>query len=163
MKFENQVVVVVGASGGLGSEIARTFSNAGERVVLAARDTAKLTALASELNASTHAVEITDLVSVEALRNEVMQNYSRVDVVINATGYDVRKAFEQHTAEDLRRTVDVNLLGAMNITHAFMRDMADGVIAHLGGFADGRLAFPILCGGCGVPCGCGVLCGSDES
>ncbi len=142
MKFENQVVVVIGASGGLGREIARTFSNAGNQIALAARDTARLTSLASELNASTYTVDITDLASVEALRNEVMQNYGRVDVVINATGYDVRKAFEQHTAEDLRRTVDVNLLGAMNITHAFVLDMTDGVIAHLGGFADGRLAFP---------------------
>ncbi len=142
METKNQVVVVIGASGGLGREIARTFSKAGERVVLAARDTAKLPVLANELNVSTYAVDITDFNSVESLRNEVIQNYGRVDVVINATGYDVRKAFEHHTAEDLRRTVDVNLLGAMNITHAFVRDMADGVIAHLGGFADGRLAFP---------------------
>jgi len=142
MKFENQVVVVIGASGGLGSEIARTFSKAGNQVALAARDTAKLTSLANELNASTYTVDITDFSSVESLRSEVIQNYGRVDVVINAAGYDVRKAFEQHTAEDLRRTVDVNLLGAMNITHAFLRDMADGVIGHLGGFADGRLAFP---------------------
>jgi short-subunit dehydrogenase len=140
--MKNQVVVVIGASGGLGSEIARAFSKAEERVVLAARDMEKLTSLANELNASTYAVDITDFASVEALRNEVMQNYGRVDVVVNAAGYDVRKAFEQHTAEDLRRTLDVNLLGAMNITHAFVGDMADGVIAHLGGFADGRLVFP---------------------
>ena len=142
METKNQVVVVIGASGGLGSEIARTFSKAGERIVLAARDTAKLTSLANELNASTYIVDITNLASVEALRNEVMRNYGHMDVVINATGYYVRKAFEQHTAEDLRRTVEVNLLGAMNITHAFVRDMSDGVIAHLGGFADGRLSFP---------------------
>ena len=142
METKNQVVVVIGASGGLGSEIARTFSKAGERIVLAARDTAKLTSLANELNASTYIVDITNLASVEALRNEVMRNYGHMDVVINATGYYVRKAFEQHTAEDLRRTVDVNLLGVMNITHAFVRDMSDGVIAHLGGFADGRLSFP---------------------
>jgi len=95
-----------------------------------------------ELSTSTYTVDITDFASVEALQTEVMKNYGRVDVVVNAAGYDVRKAFEQHTAEDLRRTVDVNLLGAMNITHSFMCDIKDGVIAHLGGFADGRLAFP---------------------
>ena len=94
METKNQVVVVIGASGGLGREIARTFSKAGERVVLAARDTAKLPVLANELNVSTYAVDITDFNSVESLRNEVIQNYGRVDVVINATGYDVRKVFE---------------------------------------------------------------------
>ena len=65
-----------------------------------------------------------------------------MDVVVNAAGYDVRKPLADTTPDDFRRTVDVNLLGAMLLTQTFLPVIDDGVIVHLGGFADGRLAFP---------------------
>lgn len=57
----------------------------------------------------------------------------------------VRKFFEQHTVADFRRLLDANLIGAMLLIHTFlpaMRKQNSGIIVHIGGFADGRLAFP---------------------
>jgi short-subunit dehydrogenase len=115
--------------------------------VLAGRDSEALHQLAAELavNAPTVLIDITDSDSLRTLREVVHDTFGKVDIVVNATGTDVRKPFEQHTLIDFRRTVDVNLLGAMLLTQTFlpmMRAQNHGVIAHVGGFADGRLAFP---------------------
>lgn len=136
-----KVIVVIGASGGLGRAIARAFFTEENQVVLAARSKSTLEALA-DFKTMMHEVDIVDMASVSTLRDAVLERYGRVDVVVNATGYDVRKPFELHTPEEMRRTLDVNLLGAMQVTYAFLQGMTEGVIVHLGGFADGRLAFP---------------------
>jgi len=68
-----------------------------------------------------------------------------VNVVINAVGYDVRKPFLDHTPEEIEALMATNLLGAIWTTRAFLPLLLrqqNGVIVHLGGFADGRLAFP---------------------
>jgi NAD(P)-dependent dehydrogenase (short-subunit alcohol dehydrogenase family) len=91
---------------------------------------------------STHQADLTDPASLTALRGEVLAAHGKVDVVINAAGYDARKPLAEHSLDDFRRTLEVNLLGAMLVTQTFLAVMADGVILHLGGFADGRLAFP---------------------
>jgi short-subunit dehydrogenase len=88
---------------------------------------------------------VTDPLSVTALCDLILAAHGRVDVLINASGVDVRKPFADHSLADLERSVDVNLLGAMLLTHTFlpaMRQRRKGTIVHVGGFGDGRLAFP---------------------
>lgn len=142
MRFRDHVVLVVGASGGLGTAIAEAFAAEGARLVLTARRPETLTPLAARLGATALAADLTDAASLSALRGATLASHGRLDVVINATGYDVRKPLAAHTADDLRRTLDVNLLGAIELTRLFLPVVGDGVILHLGGFADGRLAFP---------------------
>jgi NAD(P)-dependent dehydrogenase (short-subunit alcohol dehydrogenase family) len=142
MRLHDKVVLVVGASGGLGAAIAAAFAAEGARLVLAARRPEMLAPLAARLDATALAADLTDAASLAALRDATLAAPGHLDVVVNATGHDVRKPLAEHTSEDLRRTLDVNLLGAMELTHLFLSVMNDGVILHLGGFADGRLAFP---------------------
>lgn len=146
-RFQNKIVLIVGSTGGLGSAFARAFADKGAQLILTGRDTESLNALAVELNANakTFFVDITDSTRLEALRNFVNETFGRVDVIVNASGVDVRKPFAEHSTQDLRRTLDANLMGAMLLTQTFlplMRDQNDGTIIHVGGFADGRLAFP---------------------
>ena len=103
---------------------------------------------------------LTDPDSLAALRADVLAAHGRVDVVVNATGYDVRKPLAEHTLDDLRRTLDVNLLGAMLLTQTFLPVIDDGVIVHLGGFADGRLAFPFYSADAGLTRRAACLCRS---
>ncbi len=144
--FHDKVVVIVGATGGLGSSFAQAFANQGARLVLAGRDASTLNMLAEEFQASqTQTVDMTDAASIRTLCDFALAAFGKIDVLVNVTGVDVRKPFEQHTQDDFRRTLDVNLLGAVTLTHEFlpvMRERNNGIIVHIGGFADGRLAFP---------------------
>ncbi|MBM3127000.1 MAG: SDR family NAD(P)-dependent oxidoreductase [Chloroflexi bacterium] len=146
-RFQDKVVVIAGSTGGLGSAFAHAFAIEGAKLVLAGRDTEALNALAAELgvNARTVSMDLTDPASLSTLRDFVGEAFGRVDIVVNATGVDVRKPFDNHSLSDFRRTLDVNLMGAFLLTQTFlplMREQNDGVIVHIGGFADGRLAFP---------------------
>lgn len=146
-RFQNKVVVIAGSTGGLGSTFAQAFAHEGAKLVLAGRDRESLNQLAAELgvNAETFPIDMTDPASLNTLRDFVIATYGQIDIVVNATGVDVRKPFDQHSLSDFRRTLDVNLMGAILLTHAFlprMREQNSGMIVHLGGFADGRLAFP---------------------
>lgn len=146
-RFRNQAVVVVGATGGLGSAFAQAFAGEGARLLLAGRDGESLERVSLELGAGVHtfSVDMTDSDSLYALSDYARETLGRVDVVVNATGVDVRKPFDRHTLVDFRRTLDVNLMGAIVLTHAFlpvMRGQGSGNIVHIGGFAGGRLAFP---------------------
>jgi len=142
MRFHDKVVLVVGALGGLGAAIAEAFAAEGARLILAARRPELLAPLAARLGATALAADLTDPASLAVLRDSALTVHARLDVVVNATGHDVRKPLLAHTPDDLRRTLEVNLLGAMELTRLFLPVMNDGVILHLGGFADGRLAFP---------------------
>jgi len=146
-RFQNKVVVIAGSTGGLGSAFAQALAHEGAKLVLAGRDKESLDQLAAELgvNAETLPIDMTDPASLNTLRDFVIATYGQVDLVINAAGVDVRKPFDQHSLSDFRRTLDVNLMGAILLTHTFlprMREQNSGMIVHVGGFADGRLAFP---------------------
>ncbi len=142
MRFTERTVVVIGATGGLGTAIARAFAAEGAALALAGRSRLSDVELAGDVVVSRHQADLADPASLAELRDAVLARHGRVDVVVNAAGYDVRKPLADTTPDDFRRTLDVNLLGAMLLTQTFLPVMDDGVIVHLGGFADGRLAFP---------------------
>jgi NAD(P)-dependent dehydrogenase (short-subunit alcohol dehydrogenase family) len=135
-------ILIVGASGGLGTAIARAFAAGGASLALVGHSRLPEGEFPGAASVSRHQCDLADPARLAALRDEVLAAHRRVDVVVNATGYDVRKPLQDHTADDFRRTLDVNLLGAMLLTQTFLPAMDGGVIVHLGGFADGRLAFP---------------------
>ncbi|MCC6973947.1 MAG: SDR family NAD(P)-dependent oxidoreductase [Anaerolineae bacterium] len=142
-RFEGKQVIIIGASGGLGGAFARAFAKEGAALILAARSPSSLTALAQEIGGKLAPADLTDSRSLEMLH----QQAGRVDVVVNATGFSPRKSLAAHTDEEISRTLHTNLMGAILITRTFAPSMAQsggGVIVHLGGYADGRLALPFF-------------------
>jgi NADP-dependent 3-hydroxy acid dehydrogenase YdfG len=143
----SRIVVVIGATGGLGTAIAQAFIDLNAQVVLVGRNADRLYALAESLGglAMPMTADITAPDDLNAVSQACRERFGRVDVVINAAGYDVRAPFADHKPDEIRRLLDINLLGAIWVTRAFMPVMLtqqSGVLLHLGGFADGRLAFP---------------------
>lgn len=144
-RFARQVVVVVGATGGLGEAITRAFADEGATLALAARNRERLDTLAETLEAPTSVqpVDLTDPETITGLAETVLNVHDQVDTVVNATGVDVRKPLGTHTEADIDQMLAVNLGGAVRLTRAFLPALdGDGIVVHLGGFADGRLAFP---------------------
>jgi short-subunit dehydrogenase len=145
--LKGKVVVIIGATGGLGQAFANAFLNRGATLILAGRNKDGLAALASRIGQPVMIknVDITRPDSIEQLYQQVNEKYGQMDILVNAAGCDVRKALIDHDLDEVKRVLDVNLLGSVLVTKIalpYLNPAVDTAIVHIGGFADGRLAFP---------------------
>lgn len=116
--IEGKVVVITGASSGLGEATARLLSAEGATVVLGARRLDRLQTLAEELTQSggkTLAVEtdVTDRDQVKRLVATAVQTYERIDVMINNAGLMPHSPLERLKIDDWDRMIDVNIKGVL--------------------------------------------------
>lgn len=116
--IQGKVIVITGASSGLGEAAARLLSAEGATVVLGARRVERIKALASELSkAGGKALAIqTDVTKHEQVKNLVdaaVSNFGRVDVLINNAGLMPHSPLERLKIEDWDRTIDVNIKGVL--------------------------------------------------
>jgi NADP-dependent 3-hydroxy acid dehydrogenase YdfG len=117
-RIEGKVIVITGASSGLGLAAARLLSAQGARVVLGARRIERLQALAVELSgrerrAIAVATDVTVLDDVKHLVDTAVQTFGRIDVMVNNAGLMPVSALERLKVEDWDRTIDVNLKGVL--------------------------------------------------
>jgi len=134
--WKHKVVVVTGASTGIGAAFARELAARGAHLVLVARGQARLQALAEEL-AAAHRVEPTvlalDLATPGASAHLLAQLRERglgVDVLINNAGFGTYGSFGELSGPLQREEIDLNVGALVELTHAFMPD----VLARQGGF-----------------------------
>ncbi len=123
-----QIVLVTGASQGIGAATARAFAAAGHKVVLAARNAGKLEAVAAGLGGACSAVacDVTDPDSVEALFARIRADHGRLDVVFNNAGANIPAALAGDISfADWRKVVSVNLDGAFLIASGAFRLMRE--------------------------------------
>src|SRR5579883_1640932 len=116
--IEGTVVVITGASSGLGEATARHLSMRGATVVLGARRAERIQALADELNGDggkTLAIQtdVTDADEVKRLVDAAVQTYGRIDVMLNNAGLMPHSPLERLKIDDWNRTIDVNLKGVL--------------------------------------------------
>ncbi|HSK96667.1 MAG TPA: SDR family oxidoreductase [Euzebyales bacterium] len=122
-KLAGSVVVITGASSGIGRATAVRFAGQGAHVVLAARRDDALDQVAldcEEAGGRALAVptDVTDGAAVDALAHEAVAEFGGIDVWVNNAGVSVFGRFEDVPAEDFDRVVDINLLGCVRGTRA---------------------------------------------
>jgi NADP-dependent 3-hydroxy acid dehydrogenase YdfG len=107
------VMVITGASSGIGAATARLAAERGYRVALAARSTDALAALADELGSGARAVrcDVTDWEDQERLVAETLEHFGRVDVAFANAGFGAARGFQNETPEHWREMVLTNVLG----------------------------------------------------
>lgn len=116
-RLTDQVVILTGASSGLGERFAKVLHAAGATVVMAARRIDRLEALAAELpGAEPVACDVADAASREALVSGVLARHRRVDVLINNAGMAALYRPEDEPIDEWRRVMSVNLDGAFHLT-----------------------------------------------
>lgn len=118
MDFKDKVVVVTGASSGIGEALAREFSAAGARVVAGARSLDKLEAVVAGLPTAGLAVQC-DVSKEEDCRrliHRTVEMFGRIDVLVNNAGISMRALFDEVDLDVLRRLMDTNFWGAVYCT-----------------------------------------------
>ncbi len=113
------MVIITGASSGIGEALARKFVAEGSQVVLAARRIDRLEKLAGELGRERVLCVPADVTSEEDCRQLVekcVDRYGRIDVLINNAGISMRALFEEVELDVLRRLMDVNFWGTVYCT-----------------------------------------------
>lgn len=116
--IQGKIVVITGASSGLGEATARLLSAQGATVVLGARRVDRLQSLADELNggggkALAITTDVTDYDQVKKLVDAAVQTYGRVDVIINNAGLMPSSPLERLKIDDWNRMIDVNIKGVL--------------------------------------------------
>jgi NAD(P)-dependent dehydrogenase (short-subunit alcohol dehydrogenase family) len=121
----NRVWFVTGASSGFGRAVASAALQQGDRVVATARDLASIRPFAERYPDRALALHL-EVSAPEAARSAVqraLSRFGRIDAVFNNAGYGHVGAVEELTDEELRRQLDVNLLGVINVTRAALPAM----------------------------------------
>ncbi len=115
--------VVLGASGGIGSEVARNLRNAGHEVMLAARGSDRLNAIAEELKAPFRELDATSMEEVEACFASTAEKFGRVDGAVNCVGSVLLKPAHLTSESDWQATIATNLTSAFATVRAAAKTM----------------------------------------
>lgn len=150
-RLDGRVVVVTGASSGMGVTFAQAVADAGARVVIAARREDKLSEVASDLEKRGAEVRVVPCdvsreEDVDALVGATVSAFGQVDVLVNNAGFTTVVPAEEQTVEDWKGHLDVNLTGVFLCAQRFGREMiAEGrgtivnVASVLGFVASGQI------------------------
>jgi NADP-dependent 3-hydroxy acid dehydrogenase YdfG len=119
LTVENKVIAITGASSGIGEATARLLAQKGLRVVLGARRTDRLEAIAAEIRdkggvAEYRALDVTSLEEMQAFVEFAKDKFGRVDVVVNNAGLMPLAKLEALKIDEWNRMIDVNIRGVLH-------------------------------------------------
>lgn len=134
MNLRDKVIVITGASSGFGEAIARRCSDAGARVVLAARSAERLEQLANELGTRRTLAAPTDVTcpeQVARLAAATTERFGPADVLIANAGFGIFDRVADAPLGDLQAMLDVNLIGTVSCIKAFLPAMLQRRSGHV--------------------------------
>ena len=118
--MKDKVVLITGASGGIGKAIAKKFAEAGAKVALndivQAEENLKKTA--EELGGRYFLADVSKLEEVEKMIRDIQKEFGRLDILVNNAGICQDKTLAKMTKEEWQRVIDVDLTGVFNCTKA---------------------------------------------
>ncbi|MDP9020115.1 MAG: SDR family oxidoreductase [Actinomycetota bacterium] len=128
MRVKDAVVVVTGASSGIGRATALAFAGRGSAVVLAARRQEALDQVAVECQSAggqalAVATDVTDAKAVGELGRRAVERFGRIDVWVNAAAVSLYAPFLEAPLEEFRRVLDVNVMGSVHGCRAALSQM----------------------------------------
>ncbi len=136
--IEGKVVVITGASSGIGHAAALKAGEAGGIVALVARSQDKLEELKAEIErsggtATVHPADLSNLEDCDRLVADVLQTHGRVDILVNNAGRSIRRSIENQydRFHDFERTMQVNYFGALKLILGFLPGMRERKSGHI--------------------------------
>ncbi|MEJ7624184.1 MAG: glucose 1-dehydrogenase [Pyrinomonadaceae bacterium] len=152
--MQGKVVIVTGASSGIGQATAHRFADAGFTVVAVGRNEQSLAGLASDSRSGKdsimpHLADVTDISQLERIVSETLQNYGRIDVLINSAGIIKNGSIENTSTDDWDNMMEINLRSVFVLTQKCVPHLIEskGNIVNLSSVA-GTRAFPNILAYC---------------
>jgi len=121
-KFTDKVVIVTGASTGIGRQTSLAFAAAGAYVVAAARNATQLREITSDKILAVP-TDVTRDEDVRRLVETTLAKFGRVDILVNNAGFGIRAIVENTQFADAQRLMEVNFFGVLRCTQAVLRHM----------------------------------------
>lgn len=135
VKIDGSVIIVTGASSGIGEAIARLAHARGMRVVLAARRAALLAEVAAALpGAVAVPTDVTSSADIQALVDRTMAEFGRIDVLVNNAGQGLHLPVIEADLDDVRAVLELNVLAPLALMKAVtpvMRSGGGGAIVNI--------------------------------
>ena len=146
-KLDGKIALITGASGGIGSGIARVFAREGAALALVSRDVVRLNKLAEELAAARHnaiviQADVTDEQQVKAAFQQTLQLFGRLDVLVNNAGVFDGGPLDELSLATWEKVMAVNLRGPFLCTREALRIMKQqqgGRIINIGSISAQRV------------------------
>ena len=148
--INQQVVVIVGASSGIGRDTALKFAARGAKVVVAARSEPGLASLVEVIQkaggeATYIIADVSDFDQVKAIADKAIEVYGRIDTWVHAAATGIFAPFEQITPEEFKRVIDVTLMGQVYgamVALPHLKREGRGALIHISSM-EGRRSLPL--------------------
>ncbi|HSQ12907.1 MAG TPA: SDR family NAD(P)-dependent oxidoreductase, partial [Candidatus Deferrimicrobium sp.] len=128
MDHKNQVVVITGASNGIGKQLALDLAARGAVVVGCGRSIARLKETLKEVRRTSPSsimigCDVSDAEQVQGMIAKIIADYGKIDVLVNNAGIGMRKPFVETAVETIEEIIRINYLGAVYCAHAALPSM----------------------------------------
>ncbi|MCQ2010028.1 SDR family oxidoreductase [Sporolactobacillus sp. STSJ-5] len=126
--FQKKIIVITGASSGVGRELACLFASKGAQVVLLARNVEKLAELQRQINieggsADYYSLDITDINSIRLIFEKIVLRFQHIDILINCAGVGKFQFFSKMGSDVIDQMLAVNVHGLIHCTQAALPSM----------------------------------------
>jgi short-subunit dehydrogenase len=149
-RLKNKNIVITGASGGIGAEIAKLCAASGANLVLLARSLGKLEALQQELqqrfqvNVQVFQLDVSDTDQIQEVFTRIFDEIGEIDILVNNAGYGVFRAAHEATIDEIKGMFKVNVVGLMACTSMVLPKMKARRFGHIINIASqaGKISTP---------------------
>ncbi len=143
MEFNRQIILITGASNGIGKQLAIDFAKRGAVVIGCGRSIARLKAVLKEVRQTSPAsammgCDVSDVEQVHGMIEKILTDFGRVDILINNAGIGMRKPFAETSLSIIEEIMRINYFGAVYCTHELLPSMiarGDGHIVNISSVA----------------------------
>ncbi|AJH17832.1 SDR family oxidoreductase [Bacillus mycoides] len=149
-RLQEKVIVITGASSGIGEQVAMQVAEQGATPVLMARTEEKLQALADKIKVTYntpcyyYVLDVSEETKVQSVFSKVLQEVGRIDILVNNAGFGIFKTFEDASMDEVKDMFQVNVFGLVACTKAVLPNMVkrnEGQIINIASLA-GKIATP---------------------
>ncbi|GBL41491.1 uncharacterized oxidoreductase YqjQ [Nitrosarchaeum sp.] len=136
MDFKDKVVLITGASSGIGKEAAIQFAKKGSKVILVARRKQKLEQIANDLKKSNIPTlicecDVSDKLQVEKMSKLVLEKYGSIDILVNNAGFAIYGSVFDLTTEEIESQMATNYFGMIYCIKNFLPSMLEKKSGHI--------------------------------